>query len=144
MKWCAANGFIVVGDRKPWSTLSDSPTLPGLLVREGKFVRRTSALNIQLMYENRGDQTTGRVSRHGRVSQKQKLFLGERASVSQLIKSRPLQRHRTKKPTEKQTANYKRTCATRKLNLSALLLLLPDLEAFPTTLPMNKIRSKNS
>lgn len=41
VKWCTANGFIVVGDRKWWSTLSDSPTLLGCLVREGKLIRRS-------------------------------------------------------------------------------------------------------
>lgn len=39
VKWCTANGFIVVGDRKWWSTLSDSPTLLGCLVIERKFIR---------------------------------------------------------------------------------------------------------
>ena len=40
VKWCTANGYIVVGDRKWWSTLSDSLPLLGGLGKEGKFIRR--------------------------------------------------------------------------------------------------------
>lgn len=99
VKWCTANGFIAVGHRKRWSTLSDSPTLPGLLVREGKFVRRSSTLTNswrKIMVTN-----YWQVLRQGRVLQKQKLLGREHLSIvcsRQLIKSRPLQRHRTKSP----------------------------------------------
>lgn len=43
VKRCTANGFIVVGDRKWWSTLSDSLAC---LIREGKFVRRSCTFTI--------------------------------------------------------------------------------------------------
>lgn len=144
VKWCTANGFIAVGDRKWWSTLSDSPTLPGLMVREGKFVRRSSALT----YSRRKVMVTNywKVSRQGHVLQEQKLLGREHLSIvcsRQLIKSRPLQRHRTKSPQRTKQPITRYWCALVQHTswICQRRSSLPDLEAFPTMLPMNKISS---
>lgn len=54
VKWCTANGFIVVGYRKWWSTSSDSPPQLGFPVKEGSLSGKLS----QLFFHTRGRQTT--------------------------------------------------------------------------------------
>lgn len=58
VKWCTANGFIVVGDRKWWSTLSDSPTTGLRLIWEEKFIRRSCGFTTHPTYCRRKTMVT--------------------------------------------------------------------------------------
>lgn len=56
LKWCTVNGFIVVGDRKWWSTLSDSA---GLFGQRGEVYYKEKLSLLQLPQRAVDTETCG-------------------------------------------------------------------------------------